>query len=184
MKLQPPHFGDKYDDWRRIAEAGGDALFTGKDVLDIGPCYGLDIYAFAAKARSYTVIDSDPAVINHLAWLSSGQGPRFNLIVANLQNGIPCEEDFFDTVLDLGTLDNVLAGIGIYQDAMRVLRRRGVFVCSYANRDVLTERFSPSGDEERFRFDELQDVLIAGGATQITSMDARTHARAGLIARK
>jgi SAM-dependent methyltransferase len=182
MKLSPPHFGDKFDDWRRLAEAGGEALLTNKDVLDIGPCYGLDVFAFAPKTRSYTVIDSDPTVLAHMSWLSSG--PRFNLIHANLKNGIPCDDEFFDTVFDFGTLDNVLGGIHLYQEAIRILRRRGVFICSYANREVLSGQLSDSGDEERFTFDELQRALIDAGATQVTSMDSRTHARAGLIARK
>lgn len=182
MSLMPPHFGDKLDDWQRIAEAGGEAIFTGKDVLDIGPSYGLDIFAFAPKARSYTIVDSDPSVLEHLEKLQLLT--KFHVARHNLQHGIPFDDCLFDTVMDLGTLDNVLGGIAIYQDCMRVLRPRGVFVCSFANRAVLTHRYSPSGDEERFEFHELEDALIKAGATMVTGMGLKTHARAGLIARK
>lgn len=180
--LQPPHVGDKFEDWQRLVEAGGESILAGKDVLDLGPSYGVEIYALAPKTRSYTVVESDPSVLEHLERLAILV--KFHVARHNLQNGIPFEDRMFDTVIDFGTIDNVLGGIGIYQECLRVLRPGGVFVCSYANQNVLGSRHSPSGDEERFTFDELQSALIKAGAIMVTSIGDRTHARAGLIARK
>lgn len=181
MPLTSPHFSDKIEDWMRIVAAGGEALFTDKDALDLGPSYGIDTYMFAPKCRSYTVVETAPDVLEHLTKLQTVI--NFNVVVHNLQKTLPFPDASFDTVLDLGTIDNVLGGIRVYQECIRVLRPGGVFVCSFANQDFLGDRFSPALDEERFTYSELAAALVDAGAKDVVGARV-AQARAGLIARK
>lgn len=181
MPLTSPHFSDKIEDWMRIVAAGGEELFTGRDALDLGPSYGIDTYMFAPKCKSYTVVETAPDVLEHLAKLQNVVD--FNIVVHNLQRTLPFSDASFDLVLDLGTLDNVMGGIRPYQECIRVLRPGGVFVCAFANQEVLGARFSDCGDEERFTYHELVAALTDAGAKDVVGARVM-QARAGLIARK
>jgi len=181
VPLTSPHFSDKIEDWLRIVQAGGEALFTDKDVLDLGPSYGIDTYMFAPKCRSYTVVETAPDVLEHLAKLQSVV--NFNVVVHNLQRTLPFSDASFDLVMDLGTLDNVLGGVLPYQECMRVLRPGGLFLCAFANQEVLGTRFSECGDEERRTYHELVALLTDAGAKDVVGARVM-QARAGLIARK
>lgn len=154
MALLPPHLGDKLIDWDLLAKAGGMDLLIGKDVLEFGPSYGIDLYMFAPYARSYTMIESAPDVLDHLQPLTrllNDRDAAALVIVRNLRQPLDAfAGKNYDLVIDFGTVDNVLAGVKPYEEAMRLLRPGGVLLTTYANRKVLGTEFSECGDEVRF----------------------------------
>lgn len=154
MPLLPPHLGDKLIDWELLAKAGGMELLIDKDVLEFGPSYGIDLYMFGPYARSYTMIESAPDVLDHLQPLTKLLNDRDAAaltIVRNLQQPLDTfVGNSYDLVIDFGTVDNVLAGVAPYEEALRVLRPGGVLLTTYANQKVLGSKFSECGDEVRF----------------------------------
>lgn len=158
--LFSPHLGDKLVDWALLARAGGQTLVVDKDILELGPSYGIDLMMWAPYARSYTMIESAPNVIDHLqpmVDLLRARACAVSLITANLQHGDPShvlmpgqQTPTADLVIDFGTVDNVLDGLHPFAMAYRALRPGGMLLTTYANRGYFEEEYSPSGDELRF----------------------------------
>lgn len=166
MALLPPHLGDKLVDWQLLAAAGGMELLIDKNVLEFGPSYGLDVYAFAPYAKSYVCVESAPDVLGHLdglchaIWLQTARINPPVIIKHNLQLPIDKVADAdYDLVIDFGTIDNVLAGYLPYREAARVLRPGGVLLTTYANWAHFKTDKSPSGDEVRLHPLELDHEL-------------------------
>jgi SAM-dependent methyltransferase len=128
----PSPAGDKAVDREALQLAGGLGVITGKRVLEIGPCYGLDARDFAPLAALYVVVDLDELVFE---WLR-GFAPRAAPILADARL-LPCRGAQFDTVLDFGSLDNTGHPEQGYEEACRVLRPGGVLVSTYGNAAVL-----------------------------------------------
>lgn len=186
MALLSPHLGDKLVDWKLIEVMGGQGLFTGKDVLEFGPSYGIDLIMWAPWTASYTMIESAADVLDHLhpivAWLGQ-HGRTVSIIPHNLQAHIPLPDQCVDVVIDFGTIDNVLAGYGPYMEAARLLRPGGHLLSTYANRLVLQEPTSSCGDEQRFYPNDLLKELGSVGLS-VCYRIAEDQPRAGLICQK
>ena len=127
----PPTLSDKLADWEVLAAAGGDSLFVGKDVLDVGPLYGLEALIFAAKAKSYVVLDCSEAVLVRQPPMAER---RFWDIT---HTPWPFEGESFDTVLDLSTFDDTDAPETCYLEAARILRPGGLLITAFANARVI-----------------------------------------------
>ena len=138
-----PDLTSKLIDWTALAEAGGEDLIYGKRVLDLGPCYGLDAFMFAQKAKrtqhlrdpndkrtpgTYTAVDRDPHVI---LWLRE-RVPECDVRQADL-TALPFPDYSFDTVLDFSSLDNTQDPQKGYAEAVRVLAPGGTIVTTFAN---------------------------------------------------
>jgi SAM-dependent methyltransferase len=135
----PPPLSDKLTDWSALAEMGGEIFVTGKDVLDVGPLYGIDALMFATKARSYVVLDSALSVVAHIARVA----PAAALVHANAECEWPFKPSTFDTVLDFSTFDDLADPMHGYREAFRVLRPGGVLVSAYGNAVVLAGTVIP-----------------------------------------
>lgn len=176
MPLLPPHLGDKLVDWQLLAAAGGMELLIDKNVLELGPSYGLDVYAFTPYAKSYVVVESAPDVLAHLeslrhaVWLQTARVNPPVIIKHNLQLPIDKVADGgYDLVIDFGTIDNVLGGYLPYREAARVLKPGGVLLTTYANWAHFKTDKSPSGDEVRLHPEEL--------AHELSTMDLEVYVR-------
>lgn len=186
MPLLSPYLADKLTDWELLARAGGQPLMIDKDVLELGPSYGIDLMMWAPYARSYTMLDSAQDVHAHLAPLLATQrrwGRSVNLIDHNMQQPFPLPANAFDVVIDFGTIDNVLADTRPFHEALRVLKPGGVLLSTYANRDVFVESTSPSGDEIRFRPGALTAELLTAGSA-LVAVFGEDQPRAGVAVRK
>ncbi len=183
-KLSPPHLSDKLSDWRLIELAGGQTIFNGKDVIDFGPSYGLDMITWSYFTRSYTVIESAPDVLEHIMPMRNLFPERnIKIVDHNLQEAILCDAESFDVVIDFGTIDNVMAGDSPFIDAMRILRVGGLLLSTFANYDHFGMPFSSSLDEHRFvPADLIARLTGLGGKVVITT--GLDHPRAGLVMRK
>jgi len=127
--LGPPPLSDKMVDWNALCEAGGETFFRDKDVLDVGPAYGLDAFMFAFYAKSYVVLDSYEVSLDHVARVA----PKSKGIECNLMEKWPVADASFDTILDFSTFDDSGAVEHCYREAARALRSQGTLVTSYAN---------------------------------------------------
>jgi SAM-dependent methyltransferase len=196
-----PHLGDKLTDWQLIELSGGQSLLLDKDIVEYGPCYGLDLLMWTPWARSYTMIESDPKILDHLSpfitALQRGEGVTVGaqgggkgaapvrLIDANLQHRLPLPDQMADVVIDFGTVDNVLAGYAPYEEAARLLRPGGVLLITYANLDFFKEPMSACGDEQRFSPGELAKHLVYTiDAFDVIARFAENQPRAGMSLRR
>ena len=126
--LYPPPLSDKLADWSALAAFGGEVFYAGKDVLDVGPAYGLDAMMMAPKARRYVVADSDEYVLEHVRALHTGA----NTVCFDATRPWPLVETF-NTVLDFSTFDDTSDPLACYREAFRVLRPGGCLISSFAN---------------------------------------------------
>lgn len=186
MPLSPPHLSDKLIDWRLIENAGGQEIFTGKNVIDFGPSFGLDMITWSFFTKSYTVVDSDPDVLQHIKALSHLFCER-NIHVCdhNLRDGLKFYDDAtFDVVIDFGTVDNLINGYEPYREAWRILRPGGTLLTTYANLDYFKQPISDCGDEHRFSpFALLNELFIPLGGRFVTQ-SGLDQPRAGLVVQK
>lgn len=160
--MLPPYLGDKLADWNLLRQAGGQELVIGKDVLELGPSFGVDLFCLAPYAKSYTMIESSPQVLDHLRFVVDrwqALGHDVALIQANLQHPLVFADATFDLIIDFGTIDNVIAGLEPYREACRVLRPGGVLLSTYASRDHFGTAMSDCGDEHRFYAREIKSLL-------------------------
>lgn len=185
MALSPPHLSDKLIDWRLIENAGGQNILTGKDVIDFGPSFGLDMITWSFFTKSYTVVESAPDVLMHIRKMKAAFPDRDIAIVeANLQNPLAFFGDAtFDAVIDFGTIDNLVMGTAPYAEAWRLLRPGGHLFTTYANLRYFQAPISECGDEHRFDPTALLDLFSEWGARYITS-SGDDQPRAGLVVQK
>ena len=174
-KPEPPPLGDKLADWQALSDAGGEELLRDRDVLDVGPFWGIDAALFAPRARSYTAIDSADAVLDQVHRIA----PSVRLVLADLLQPWPFEPATFDTVLDFSTLDDVGRPDVGYLEAARVLRPGGTLLTCFANsRGIDTSVEYTTSDPE-----ELRRSLEAMGF-EVRAVGRRDQARAVLVAKK
>lgn len=134
-----PPLGDKLADLETLAHLGGNAFIDGRDVLELGPARGVDALLLADRARSWTSVDMDPAVIAHVQRVA----PDVRAMAVDLSQPWPFADGSFDLVIDFSTLDDVFAADGSgaallgYAEASRVLREGGHLVGTYANRRAI-----------------------------------------------
>lgn len=185
MALSPPHLSDKLIDWRLIENAGGQELLTGKDVIDFGPSYGLDMITWSFFTKSYTVVESAPDVLVHIRALKSLLRERDITIVEwDLQKPLEFYTGgSFDVVIDFGTIDNLIKGYEPFFEAWRLLRPGGYLFTTYANLRYFKQPISDCGDEHRFDPQALREALLSMGGTYITH-SGDDQGRAGLVMRK
>jgi len=119
----PPCLSDKLADWQFLAEWGGEVFFQGRDVLDVGPFYGVEAFMFALKAKRYTVLDSVAGVLTHIGMIA----PCTERIDADAEKPWPISEMTFDTVLDFSTFDDLVDPLHGYREAYRVLNEKIAF---------------------------------------------------------
>lgn len=165
MPLFSPHLGDKLVDWKLLTAAGGQDLVAGKDILELGPSYGLDLMMWAPWAKSYSMIESALDVVEHIEpviarlWKQK-YACSVALHIHNMQNlPFPVSSARYDLVIDFGTVDNVLNGSKPYDEALRALRPGGWLLTTYANFAYFKETLSACGDELRFDPGTLAEVL-------------------------
>lgn len=185
MALSPPHLSDKLIDWRLIENAGGQNILTGKDVIDFGPSFGLDMITWSFFTKSYTVVESAPDVLMHIRKMKALFLERDIAIVeANLQEPLVFYPDgSFDVVIDFGTIDNLIRSYGPYHEAWRLLRSGGVLFTTFANLQHFGTPISECGDEHRFDPTNLREMFLSWGAKYITH-SGDDQPRAGLVVRK
>ena len=183
--LLSPHLSDKLVDWRLLEQAGGQALVIEKQILELGPSYGLDLMMWAPWAKHYTMLDSDPTVHAHLTpMIELFAGKRdVTLLRHNMQQPFAAALAPVDLVIDFGTVDNVLAGFLPYEESIKLLAPKGVLVTTYANRAFFQEDKSPSGDEQRFEPQQLVQLFTQNGCEVYIRMN-EDQARAGMAVRK
>ena len=126
-----PSLSDKLADWGALAEAGGDHLFIGKDVLDVGPLEWLESRVYSTRARSYVGVDCSTGILSRRPL--AARGVLWDITKAPW----PFEDASFDTVLDLSTFDDTQDPDLCYAEAARVLRPRGMLMTAFANAAVL-----------------------------------------------
>jgi SAM-dependent methyltransferase len=131
--LGPPSLSDKLADWGALADGGGDALIRDRDVLDVGPAYGVDAFVFSFYAKSYTVLDGYAKSLEQVARVA----PRSTGKLCDLRGAWPIESSSFDLVIDFSTFDDSQDAPHCYREAARVLRQGGTLITSYANRASL-----------------------------------------------
>lgn len=184
--MLPPHLGDKLADWNLLRLAGGQELVIGKDVLELGPSFGVDLFCLAPYARTYTMLESSPEVLEHLRFLHDrwiALGHDIALVPYDLRKPLVFADAQFDLVIDFGTIDNVLGGLLPYREACRVLRPGGMLISTYASFDHFGEPYSACGDEHRFSAVELTETLIECGMEMLHRYDI-DKPRAAVAARK
>lgn len=184
--MLPPYLGDKLADWNLLRQAGGQELVIGKDVLELGPSFGVDLFCLAPYAKSYTMIESSPEVLDHLRFVVDrwrALGHDVNLVDANLQHPLAFADATFDLVIDFGTIDNVIAGYAPYREACRVLRPGGMLISTYASRDHFGTAMSDCGDEHRFFAREMRECLRREGMEIVQQYNV-DQPRAAIAARK
>lgn len=172
--LAPP-LSDKLTDWAGLADVGGEGLIHGKDVLDVGPLYGVDALVFASKAKSYTLLDYSEAVLEHCHNVE----PLARLVRGDVCQPWPLESAGFDTVLDFSTFDDVEYPERAYAEAARVLRPGGSLVTSFANARVVL----PPTDYQTQDPGDLERLLVSLGLEPRT-VQRREQARAIIVAHK
>lgn len=185
--LSPPHLSDKLIDWRLIEQAGGQELLADKDVIDFGPSYGLDMITWSYWAKSYTVVESAPDVLEHIRLLRRCF-PERNIRIIEHDMREPWPEPLFsiegyDVAIDFGTFDNLISWLQPYGNAWQLLRPGGRLFTTFANRDYFKEPISPAGDEHRFTVEELLEFFKGAGGLVTTAMNAN-QPRAGLVVKK
>jgi SAM-dependent methyltransferase len=125
----PSTLSDKLVDWQALAAAGGESLIRDKDVLDVGPAWGVDAYLFAPSARSWTVVDGVEAVLGHVTLAC----PSVHALHLDLRHDWPFGDEKFGLVLDFSTIDDVGHAEHCYRECARVLRHGGTLLTTYAN---------------------------------------------------
>lgn len=185
MALSPPHLSDKLIDWRLIENAGGQTLFDGKDVIDFGPSFGLDMITWSFFTRSYTVVESAPDVLAHIWKLKNLFRERdISIVEHNLQKPLTFfGDESFDIVIDFGTVDNLISEMEPYREAWRLLRPGGYLFTTYANLRYFKTPISHARDEHRFDPTALLDFFSELGARYLTH-SGDDQPRAGLVVRK
>ena len=125
----PPPLSDKLADWHALAMVGGEALTRDRDVLDVGPAFAVDAMLLSPYAKSYTVIDSQVAVLAQACRV----GTRIIARRGDITQRWPFDGASFDTIIDFSTFDDTADPVHCYCEAARVLRPSGVLLTSYAN---------------------------------------------------
>lgn len=127
----PPTLSDKLADWQVLADGGGDALFVGKDVVDVGPLFGLEGLLYAGRAKTYVALDCSEAILLR-------QAPLVERRCADITKAPwPFADASVDTVLDLSTFDDTAEPMVCYAEAARVLRPGGHLITAFANATVV-----------------------------------------------
>jgi SAM-dependent methyltransferase len=154
-----PTLSDKLVDWEAFVTVGGEEFIAGRDVLEIGPAYGLDTLWFSPKAQRWVVLDNAPDVMAWIAGLTR-LAPGIELVKGDAQK-LPFNEGEFHLVLDYGTFDNTGDPLTSYIEACRVLRHHGLLLSTYANEAVLGVSSDPR--EVHVHPDRLALLLEARG---------------------
>lgn len=176
----PPAPGDKNLDEAAIYLAGDEALFKGKRVLDLGPCYGVEAVRYAHRAAVYVAYDIDELVIE---WVRRRTDMAIGVVGDFRQ--LPFLGNSFDTVLDLGSFDNVSGDgnevVHAYREAVRVLTPGGIFISCYANAAGLGIAPPPG---ETYWAPQVVPNMLAEMGMRILHRGAEQHARAFVVAQR
>ena len=123
----PPRLVTHIDD--RAIEAVGalyDALSLDGDVLDL---MGSWVSHFVHKPEHLTVLGMNAAEL--------AANPQADAAVLHDLNGeprLPFADDAFDAVVCCVSVDYLVRPVDVFADVRRVVRRGGVFVCTFSNR--------------------------------------------------
>lgn len=177
----PPAQADKALDEQVIALAGGDAIFKGRRVLDLGPCYGVEAKRYAHRAATYVAYDFDELVIE---WVRRQTDLALGIVGDFRQ--LPFLGQSFDTVLDIGSFDNISEHPAdlyqAYREAVRVLTPGGTFITCYGNAFVLGTKGLPG--ETNTRPDQMHTWLVQALGLCVTHRGNEEQARAFMVAVK
>lgn len=184
MPLSPPHLSDKLIDWKLIENAGGQNLLAGKDVIDFGPSFGLDMITWSFFTKSYTVVESAPDVLVHIRAMRRLFPERdITVYEHNLQIPLGYPDTSFDVVIDFGTVDNLIKGYAPFEEAWRLLRYGGYLFTTFANLNFFKTPISDCGDEHRFDPIDLRALFYTLGGRYVTH-SGDDQPRAGLVVQK
>jgi ubiquinone/menaquinone biosynthesis C-methylase UbiE len=177
---QRPTLSDKLVDWHAFVLVGGETFIKTRNVLEIGPSFGLDTIFFAPSAKRWTVLDNAPDVLAWIAGHTHRLLPGLDLVSGDARK-LPFEDDTYQLVLDFGTFDNTGDPWACYAEAVRVLSRHGILITSYANLQVL----GPSDDKWEIRSAPGQLRRYLESMNMWVRYDERhDQARASMIAQK
>lgn len=126
----PPYLSDKIADWECLCAGGGEELIKGKDVLDVGACWGTDALTLCSHAKTYVAADGSPEVLDHLR---ACMPKKVTVQFFDARERWPLDDASVDTVLDFSSFDDTGDADACYAEAARVLRPGGVLVSTYAN---------------------------------------------------
>ena len=129
----PLNLSDKLIDWTALADAGGETLIAGQHVVEAGPGYGLDAFAWASLARRYVALDSQADPLDRAA-LGGAEAVR-----ADFLDPWPEAAQGCDLILDFSSLDDTGEPLNCYPHAVAALRVGGRLLTSFANAAAMTE---------------------------------------------
>lgn len=175
-----PALSDKLIDWASFVLIGGEEFIQHRNVLEIGPEYGLDTLWFSTKARNWTVVDNASDVLEWIASLSR-LTPGINLIKADCRK-LPFPENDFHLVIDFGSFDNSGDPFAAYGEAIRVLCRHGMLISTYANASVLGQ--SPDPTKEIRIYPEMLRLFLKERGMWVRNRGNEDQPRAVMIAQK
>lgn len=153
MRRWPLILSDKLVDWGALSDMGGEALFSGQNVVEIGPGCGVDAMAFAGSASVWTCLDIDEDVLRHAksvaGWDDAAvttarvdvSGPWWDARI-HLNMPPPGQADI---VLDFSSFDDTGDPMACYTEAWKALRVGGRLLTSFANGDVVSEEQARAG---------------------------------------